>query len=194
MSKNIECETRVMLNEEQYNKMYRYVIDYLDNKKIINTNHYFDNNKLETLKKHIVIRKRNINNVKFEVTTKCKREGGDIEINEPLNYHEFIDLSISENIKNTEIEKILEKYKINSYDLKEIVSLKTYRLEANFDDSLLVLDLNEYNNITDYNLEVEADSMEKSKSTMEKLCDMFNITFQKHYLSKSRRAMLSLML
>ena len=86
-------------------------------------------------------------------------------------------------------EKLL-KDGVDVSSLKMIADLYTRRIEINIDDYLLVLDANLYNDITDYNLEIESNvSKEHAKRTILDYCQRFNIKYELDYLTKSERAM-----
>ena len=67
-----------------------------------------------------------------------------------------------------------------------------HRMEVEFDDHLLVIDKNFYNNKIDFNLEVESTSRKLAKEYLEKVISKYGITYKKDYISKSRRAILKL--
>ena len=106
------------------------------------------------------------------MTLKIKGDNGDIEINETIENH-------------PEIDKELD-YQFAKYH--PIVSLKTNRLEVKIDDYLVVIDQNIYNGIIDYDLEIEASSIERAEEVIVKICQKHNIEYKKEYLSKAARA------
>ena len=71
-------------------------------------------------------------------------------------------------------------------------TLKTKRLEVNFEDYLLVIDKNFYNNKIDFNIEVESTSRELAQKYLIETISKYGITYKKDYVSKSRRAILKL--
>ena len=64
------------------------------------------------------------------------------------------------------------------------------RLEIEKDNYLLVIDKNVYNDITDYNLEIEAnDSIESAKKILSDYIKKFNLThYNEKYVGKAHRA------
>ena len=73
-------------------------------------------------------------------------------------------------------------------DIRYITSLETERIEIKFDNYLFVLDKNKYSDITDYNLEIEANDINVANEVIKKYCTEFNVQYSKEYKSKSRRA------
>lgn len=185
MSKNIEIEKRVMLTKEQYDNLFLYASKY-EYQKLVLINHYFDDENLALRNAHYMLRIRNINAKDYELTLKIKGENGDLEINEPINKKEVKSLIDKCELKDGEIkDQIL---KVTSKDIRYITSLETERIEIKFDNYLFVLDKNKYSDITDYNLEIEANDINVANEVIKKYCTEFNVQYSKEYKSKSRRA------
>ena len=133
-----------------------------------------------------MLRIRNINDKDFEMTLKVKGDKGDLEIN-----HE---------VSNKEVDKIIKKFysvseeisshvnNVTNKEIKYITSLKTERVEIEFEDYLFVLDKNYYSDVIDYDLEIESKSIKKAKKVIKKYCKQYSLQYSKDYKSKSRRA------
>lgn len=170
--RNIECEERVMLTFDQYRKILAYyVAKYPDYRILDIENTYFDDDKLSLKNSHKVLRLRKSNG-KIEITLKVKGDNGDLEINETPESHPEIDKALNNDF---------DKY-------KPIAKLATTRIEIEIDDYILVLDMNKYNGIIDYNIEVEASSKERALSIIQDICKYFDLEYKKDYRSKSSRA------
>ena len=144
-------------------------------------------------KNHITLRIRTINDVKCELTAKIKGENGDQEINDDLSFKEM-DVLIKEGIfPEGNVKKYLLSlsYPLSSY--KQIVTLYNRRLEIKYDDHLLVIDKNIYNDITDYNLEVEVEKdISVAKEKLAYYIQKFHLTlFKQKYVGKAHRAIMS---
>ena len=170
--KNIECEERVMISFDQYTVLVAAYVAKDPHFRLLEIeNTYLDDENLSLKNKHHVLRIRKTNN-EYELTLKIKGDNGDIEINETPDNHPEID-----------------RYLNNQFDLyKPITSLKTRRIEAKIDDYLVVIDMNKYNGIIDYDLEVEASNMDRAKEVMANICQEYKIEYKKDYISKSSRA------
>ena len=185
MSKNIEFEKRVMLTESQYKSLKGYASNFKHNELLL-VNHYFDDEDLSLIKHHHVLRIREINDSDAELTLKVKGDNGDLEINESIAHNKVKELLHSFRLDNKEINKEINK--VTNKVLKLITSLKTERIEIEFDDYLFVLDKNYYSNVVDYDLEIESSDIDKALEIIKKYCHQFGMQYREDYLSKSRRA------
>lgn len=185
MSKNIEFEKRVMLTESQYESLKRYTLNF-KNDALSLVNHYFDDEDLSLIKHHHVLRIREINDNDAELTLKVKGDNGDLEINESIPHNKVKSLIYSFKLDNEEIKNEINK--ITNKSIKLVTSLKTERIEIEFDDYLFVLDKNYYSDIVDYDLEIESNDIVKALEVIKKYCHQYGMQYREDYLSKSRRA------
>lgn len=174
---NKEYESRQMISDEIYNSLNE---RYKEVESFVQTNFYHDTDIFSLMENHAILRQRVGDNFN-EVTLKVKGDNGDTEINLSLDKDE--DFKLNETMKEFLIEK-----NIKEEDLKELTSLTTIRKEISFDNHLLVLDKNTYGDITDYNIEIEANSLDLAEEEMNKIRQEFNLTKDKNYESKTRRA------
>lgn len=174
--RNLECEKRVMLTFEQYQHV---LAEYMALDPTFSfleiENIYLDDDDLSIKKSHRMLRIRTTNGKNKELTLKIKGDNGDIEINETIENHKEIDEVLNHQF---------DKY-------KPIAKLKTNRVEAKIDDYLVVIDQNFYNGIIDYDLEIEAKSIEKAEEVILKICKKHHLEYKKDYRSKSSRAIAS---
>lgn len=190
MSLNIECEARVMLNEDQYHEILsRHLRDKGESVFLKQTNYYIDseNFDLRVLNRKS-LRIRDITDGALELTLKIKDPMGDKEYNQIITPIEFEEFKSSNRFPNGEIKTLLEESGVNIQDLKILTSLYTLRYEEHIDDYLVVIDKNQYNGITDYNLEIEAPSVQRAEEVMQFYCLKYKIAYSKHYDTKSKRA------
>ena len=189
-----EYETRIMLTENEYFEIVSYFMRLHPNKHFLkNTNIYFDTEDLYLRKNHITFRLRTINDIRSEVTIKIKGKNGDDEINDSLNAKE-VELILKERVfPNGGVKSFLLTlpYTFDAY--KEIATLYNIRLEIEEDDHLLVIDKNIYNDITDYNLEIEtADNIESARKWLDHYIKQFNLANRgQKYVGKAHRAIMS---
>lgn len=170
---HIEYEERVMVSENDYKK----VIDDLTNagyklEPFTIENIYFDNKDFYIDKNGMMLRIRNTSQGIHELTLKIRQNEGVLEINETLDKHPQIDKCLNN--------------KFNEF--KPIITLKTKRIEIPIDDYLLVVDKNEYLDVIDYDIEVEANTQQRAKEVMLELCDKYNLQYDANYKVKSARA------
>lgn len=187
---NIEYEARAMISESQYHAILRDLP--VNVNKTTNTNNYFDYEDLFLTNHHMVLRTRNINENKYELTLKIKGEDGDIEHNLLLDYKDYV--SINENIliPNSEVKDKLLENNIELKRLKKITTLVTERIDFKLDKALIVIDKNSYNNKIDYNVEVESDSKESAIKYLDQYFAKYGVKYKKGYIFKSRRAIFKL--
>lgn len=175
-----------MLTLEQYEILMKDFIQIQGSVIFDQVNYYFDDEDLSLRDHHIVLRIRSINNNQYELTAKIKGDNGDTELNYPLSKEE-VDTFISnptfdDNLLKETIENVTSK------PVKLITSLETRRLECQKEDHLVVIDKNHYSDVTDYNLEIEASSIEDASKYILYYTSKYHLTYDENYLSKSRRA------
>ena len=175
---NIECEERVLLTFAQYHLILKHYVSLYPNhyRYFKNTNIYLDDQNHTVLNSSSMLRIRRIDNKKEELTLKIKQENGDLEINETLENHPTIDKYLS----------------VPFSSLKPITTLKTTRVEIDIDDYMVVIDMNTYNGIIDFDLEIEAKTQERAKEIILSICEKYKIEYKNAYPSKSRRAFASI--
>lgn len=188
MSKSVEFEERVMLTEKQYFEIASFYINKRNNHPfIVQTNYYFDTPDFLLRSKHILFRLRVVKHKYSELTLKIKGNNGDIEINQKLSYieaHNFL------NKLNVPYGPLYDYFKENGLPIscyKQYGNLTTKRLEIKEDDYLVVIDKNDFLSTTDYDLEIESGSMERSKEVILKICEKFSVEYKNDYTSKSSR-------
>ena len=194
MEKIIEKESRAMLTKEQYEKVCSYFLSSkLPYKRINNYNYYIDTPDFKLISSHNMLRVRQINDDQFELTFKIKGNNGDIEITENLNKQDAIEIIHNNLLISGNIANELKKYNINITELKTICKLYTYRLSFQDGPSKIEIDYNEYNNIIDYNIEIESEiSLQFSYDLLEKYSKLFGFEISKNYKVKSYRALTSI--
>ncbi|MBO4856297.1 MAG: CYTH domain-containing protein [Bacilli bacterium] len=170
---HIEYEERVMINENDYKKV---IDDLLENGFNCDCftieNIYFDNDEFFIDKNGMMLRIRNTSTGIHELTLKVRQKEGVLEINETLENHPQIDAALNNKFK----------------EFKEIIKLVTKRIEISIDDYLLVIDKNEYLDVIDYDIEIEANTQQRAKEVMFKLCDKYKLRYDENYKVKSARA------
>ena len=189
-----EYETRIMLTESEYFEIVSHYMRLHPNKQFLkNTNIYFDTEDLFLRKNHITFRIRIINDVKSEITIKIKGANGDDEINDSLTGKD-VELFLKErSLPEGDVRNFLLSlpYTFDAY--KEITTLYNVRLEIEEDDHLLIIDKNIYNDITDYNLEIEtADNIESARKWLDYYTQKFSLANRgQKYVGKAHRAIMS---
>lgn len=189
MQSNIEIEAKVLLSEEEYLTLIKYL--HLERyKKIKQTNHYVDSVDRKLKANDIALRIRE--NEDFVLTLKTPLSEGLLEKNQTISWRDYSDLEEQGIFPNGDIKNFLEICGFNPLELKVLASLTTYRIELELNDGLLCLDENVYGakgNKRDYELEIESTSMEKAEEAARKILTEAGITsFKFNTLSKQARA------
>lgn len=186
-----EFESRIMLKESEYLDIVSFYLREFPNKHFLkNTNIYFDTDDHYLKNNHQTLRLRIINDSKFELTIKISNKQGDDEINDALNKKEVDALLNDAIFPEGDVRRYLSSlpYSIDSFH--QIVVLNNLRLEIVYEDHLLVIDKNNYNGITDYNLEIESqESINSAIKQLESYIKQFHLTRgEEKYVGKSHRA------
>ena len=190
-----ELEERVMINKSQFLEIEKYIQENFPHAKIIHQkNRYFDDPNRTVKKVHNVLRIRSFKSCKErEFTYKVKGEEGDIEYTQILSHYWFYQITRYSRLPAGPVKEQLLKDGVDINSLKMLVDLYTRRIEVRIDDYIFVLDVNLYNGITDYNIEVESDVSKKhAKDIILKYCDQFGLTYSDKYMSKSKRAFMTM--
>ena len=162
---NIEKEYKVLVNQEQFNKM----LCLYPGEKIIQTNHYYDNDS------NIMMRFRVINDdIYFTMKVYDKQ----------LYEYEFKVNNID--INHKDIIKLIDQYQIKN--IRYIGDMKTTRYLTMFESGELCLDYNEYNDIIDYEIEYELfDYRDDQLDYFISLLNKVDIEYQENNISKFNR-------
>ena len=190
MHSNIEIEAKVLLTKEQYSLVVSYL--HLERyKKIKQTNHYIDSTTRVLKDNDFALRIREKDD--FVLTLKTPLSEGLLEKNQTLSWREYDALEDEGVFPVGNIKSFLELCGFNTRELKVLASLTTHRIEFEYEDGLVCLDENIYGRnerIIDYELEIEATSMERAEELVTQLLTSAGITeFKFNKLSKQRRAL-----
>ena len=189
MGTNVEIEVKSPLSKEEYDKL----ISAFSNIKIYTqVNYYFDTKSLEIISKKCGLRLREKDSA-FELTLKVPHEEGKLEINQQipdkiakslLNEHIFPDGEVLTYLTN-----------VLGIKLKEIFclgKLVTKRADIPYKDALISIDESTYNNIVDYEIEIEDSSLPLAKKHLKEFLAQFDIETKKSPGSKLKRFVNSL--
>lgn len=186
MNSNIEIEAKVLLSEEEYNKII--VHFHLDRyPRIKQTNYYIDSETRVLKENGIALRIRESND--FELTLKTPLSEGLLEKNQNITWREYESLEKRGVFPEGQIKSFLEVLGFNIDKLKILASLTTERIEIHYKDGLMSLDRNVYNNQIDYELEMEQTSMDGAEELIKDL--LKEVGIEEHafnHVSKQARA------
>ncbi len=170
--KDIEIEKKALIDKALYNQLKSlFATDSFSQ-----VNYYFDD-EMQTLKtNHIALRVREKQDV-IKFTIKDKRSQSSvnhcIEVSDVISkddLHEVIKHGV---INSTVINDYLSDVDFSKLTLR--AKFTTNRIVKHFDDYKIFLDHTIFNNHEDYELEVEATSLEKCEEVFAELCSKYNL-------------------
>lgn len=180
MRNSIEIEFKTKLSQKKYEELLQKLE--LNDKIFPQTNFYFDtiNGDLERQKIVLRIRKKE----KYKLTSKMTNPN---DLDSTLETHlELTDSEAIDMLKNGFNASIINL----NYDVINICTLTTYRAKMPFLNGVLFLDKSEYNGITDYELEFEANSHDTATYDFNTILKKFDIKYEKS-ISKFKRCWLT---
>lgn len=160
-----------------------------DHTVIEQNNFYLDSADLMLRKRSLTLKIRQIKN--YDLTLKTKFKEGKKEYHQKITLEEFELLKEKNIFPKGYICDILQKENFDVSLIFIITSLYTKRYEINYKNNIVCLDKNNYSGIIDYELEVESESLLKSKELIKEILINQNIIdFKYNDISKSSRALL----
>ena len=190
-----ELEERLMITKEQFLEIEEYIQENFPHAKTVyQKNRYFDdaNKRVEQLQN--MLRIRSFKSCKErEFTYKVRGNDGDLEYTQGLSHYWFYQITRFSRLPDGPVKNKLLEDGVDVESLKMFVDLYNRRVVAELDDYTLFLDINLYNDISDYDLEIESNiSKQHAKEVILQYCKMFNIEYKDDYKTKIRRVIDSL--
>lgn len=188
MATNIEIEAKVLINEDDYNRVLKFYKKE-ELQKVTQLNYYIDTDDL--LLKQFGIGLRIRQKDFFVLNMKAPLQEGLLEKKESISEKEFDNFKNDGVFPNGSIKNLLLMFGVDITKLKIQSTLKTERIVIeNFSDNeVFAIDKNYYNGLIDYELELEGTSLERAKNSLKEKCEELNIDFVENAKSKQVRAM-----
>lgn len=186
MSTNIEIEAKALVSESEYKVLINLFKE--EAKKIYSqTNYYIDSHKrvLKSIGVALRIRQIGCENV---LTLKTPLSEGLLEKSQSLTEEQFDDLKAGKTFPKGEINRVLTMLGIEVNDLRIITSLTTDRIDITIKDGTMSLDKNIYSGITDYEVEVEYNSLAQAEEILKDILSKNGIEYIRNFRSKQMRA------
>lgn len=178
MKENIEIEYKILLSKEQFEKL---ASDYPQLVFITQVNTYYDTASHELRSKHCAMRIREKQGA-FLFTLKSPSEQGLLE-------HEIAVQKNNPEVFNTpEIKALLNDLGVND-EVIAIAQCSTNRAVLLTDHAEICFDVNQYNGITDYEIEYEYINDHDGKPLFNELLSRIGMTYTVNCKSKIARAM-----
>ena len=184
MSKNIEIEYKLLLSYEQYlkiNQQYHNITSYEQ------INYYFDTYDHVLKNKRYMLRVRvKANQYEFTLKKQNRSKIGIDEYNEIINHRIFLDLINHRRVKS-EILDLLENEGISIKNLHQQYHLKTIRKDIPYHNGIISLDLNEYLDQTDYEIEYEVNDSKQAIEFFNEFLKPYGLVYEYNCAGKRHR-------
>lgn len=192
MATNIEIEAKALIKEEDYNKL----IKEFENENAFffdQTNYYVETKNFDLKKLGVGLRVRSIND-KFVLTLKAPMSEGLLEKEENISEDQFIMFEKKNIFPECSLKDFIIMLGFDIKKLKIMAKLRTHRTQLELDEGkhILCIDRNDYNNLVDFELELEGNSLGKAKTRLEQFCIEHEIEYKDNPRSKQTRALESL--
>ncbi|MBQ9266194.1 MAG: CYTH domain-containing protein [Bacilli bacterium] len=192
MATNIEIEAKALIKEEDYNKL----IKEFENENAFffdQTNYYVETKNFDLKKLGVGLRVRSIND-KFVLTLKAPMSEGLLEKEENISEDQFVMFEKKNIFPECSLKDFIIMLGFDIKKLKIMAKLRTHRTQLELDEGkhILCIDRNEYNNLVDFELELEGNSLGKAKTRLEQFCIEHEIEYKDNPRSKQTRALESL--
>lgn len=189
MATNIEIEAKVLITEKEYNN----VVSHFLNRKISEfdqINHYIETEDFQLKKIGVGLRIREKDEC-YTLTLKAPMAEGLLEKNEELTRLQFNSFMKRNLFPECQIKEFIKMLGVKIEDLKILTQLTTHRIDISMDDRVYVfsIDKNVYNDLVDYELEVEGPSLNKAKDMLKSICNQTNTFYKDNLKSKETRAL-----
>ncbi|AIF66086.1 Uncharacterized protein YjbK [Terribacillus saccharophilus] len=156
MPQEIEIEFKNLLTKAEFNKLY-IAFNMESVPEIQQVNHYFETKDFQ-LKQHGAALRIREKNGQYQSTLKQPQGEGLLETHDYLTEQEAKSWLQGSITLGPEISKQLQELGISAAALTYGGSLETIRREQPYNDTIIVLDKSKYSDVTDYELELEAQS------------------------------------
>ncbi|WP_407271035.1 CYTH domain-containing protein [Radiobacillus sp. PE A8.2] len=158
MSQEIEIEFKNLLSKHEYETLAQ-VFGVKDQQGVVQTNHYFETNDFKLKQNKSALRIREKNNL-WQLTLKEPHMEGLLETHDTLSEIEAQSWLNGDILPKPEVAKQLNQLGIDFAKLTYGGSLTTTRKETTFKNTIVVLDVSQYNGQQDYEFELEAKDRE----------------------------------
>ena len=192
MAASIEIESKALISQEDYSKILKHY-EFETSKEYDQTNHYIDTPEFTLKQLGIGLRVRIIGS-NYVLTLKAPLAEGLYEKDQIISKEEFQKLRKGESFPEGIILDFVRMFGVDPTSLKILAKLTTHRVEVEIEkiNKRLCIDKNVYNQITDYELELQANTLDSGKVQLKAICDHVGITYNENFKSKQSRAMESI--
>lgn len=189
MAANIEIEAKVLISSEDYKKVLKHFKKEID-KEYEQVNYYIDSKNFDLKQQGIGLRIREADGL-YTLTLKAPMAEGLLEKDQMITKEQYENLSKNKVFPEGNIKEFIIMLGYKPTSLEILAKLTTHRIEIDDGNVLtkLSLDKNDYNGITDYEIECEGDALENAKKALGCICSAIGIAYKDNPKSKQSRAM-----
>ncbi|MFC7062808.1 CYTH domain-containing protein [Halobacillus seohaensis] len=173
MSQEIEIEFKNLLTEEEYLKLYQ-DLSFESVELIEQTNYYFETEDFQLRQHGAALRIRRKGD-QWTLTLKQPHSEGLLETHDVLAEDDVNQWMINRPTQTDSVENQLRELGVSLGDLRFMGSLITRRKEKSYKRTTVVLDHSFYFEKIDYELELEAPTVESGKRVFHELLEEYNI-------------------
>ncbi len=185
MSNAIEIEAKALVKKEEYERLANKFSQYAS---FCQTNHYIDTNDFLLRKEGLGLRIRERND-HYDMTLKAPLSQGLLEKTARLTKNQFDDFISKGIFPDNDLKRFLTMMDIDVKKLKVLASLSTKRIDIPYEGGKLSLDENEYNDILDYEIELEYNNESDAERLLRELLESEGIRFELNRRPKAIRAL-----
>lgn len=189
MAINIEIESKVLIDEDSYNKLLNIFKDKISST-YNQTNYYLETNDYSLRKHQIALRIREkLNN--YEITLKTPLSEGSYETTNQITKEQFLELKNNNTFPECEIKDQIIRLGLDFEisDLHIITSLLTIRSDIKHPTGTFSIDKNKYGSAIDFELEKEDNNKKSAETFLINVCKENNLNYKINELSKQNRAL-----
>lgn len=169
----IEIEGKALVSKKDFFTICQYFnVD--ESEATIQHNYYFETNSFSLKNAGAALRIREKENT-FTLTLKHEQEEGIVETHQPLTKKEWEEAVSLQFFPNGAVVNKLESMHIDLSQLQFVGTLTTRRIEFPYEHGLLCLDISEYFDHVDYEIEFEGSSKKHVETTLQNLFTKLNI-------------------
>ncbi|WP_036833083.1 CYTH domain-containing protein [Pontibacillus litoralis] len=173
MTQEIEIEFKNLLTEQEYEQLLQ-ALPFDIEKRFTQTNYYFETTGFDLRAHGSALRIRKKNGT-WTATLKEPHVEGLLETHDAITEEQAYQWMSDEHITLPNIQQRLSSMGIQLTDVLFRGSLLTERVEEEYEGTLIVLDRSHYNNKTDYELELEAQTKQHGEHIFNQLLTNYNI-------------------
>lgn len=163
MNQEIEIEFKNLLSETEFKRLMS-VFSLTDQDFTLQENHYFDTPNFDLKNHNSALRIRKKKGT-YTLTLKQPHETGKLETHQTLTEHEANQLLDGKGFISGDVENIIKNLGITTSSIQFLGTLKTSRVEINYNGGILVLDHSNYLHVEDFELEYEVTDEQTGKQT-----------------------------